>query len=121
MEKIMAVRGIRGATTAPGNNPSDIYQATSELLTEMIDANSVVTGDIASVLFSATADLNSAFPARAARDMGWSKVPLFCHAEIDVPDALPQCIRILMLINTNLDQDQIRHIYLKETVKLREL
>lgn len=120
MKKTMAVRGIRGATTAPGNNPDDIYQATSELLTEMISANSILTEDIASVFFSATLDLNSAFPARAARDMGWSRVPLFCHTEIDVPGALKQCIRILMLVNTNLAQDHIRHIYLKETVNLRE-
>ncbi len=121
MKKTTAVRGIRGATTAAENNPDEIYRVTGELLSKMTKANNVETDDIASVLFSATPDLNSAFPARAAREMGWLKVPLFCHAEIDVPKALPQCIRILMLVNTTLDQDKIRHIYLNETRQLREL
>ncbi len=121
MNKIRSVRGIRGAITAAENNPDEIYKATRELLSEMIKVNNIETVDIASVLFSATPDLNSAFPARAAREMGWVKVPLFCHSEIDVPDALPLCIRILLLVNTTLGQDQVKHIYLKEAVKLRDL
>lgn len=115
-----AVRGIRGATTAVGNNTDDICEATRELLKEMIASNQVDTENIVSVLFSATPDLNSAFPARAAREIGWTKVPLFCHVEIDVPGAPQRCIRVLILVNTSLEQDQVKHIYLKDTVKLRD-
>jgi len=116
-----AVRGIRGATTTTSNNSEEIYNATRELLENMVQANQIKTEHIAAIFFSATPDLNSAFPARAAREMGWLSVPLFCHLEIDVPEALPRCIRIMMLVNTTLEQDQIKHVYLKDTVKLREL
>ncbi len=121
MKMTTAVRGIRGATTANGNRADDIYDATRELLNEMVDSNQIETKDIVSVLFSATPDLNSAFPARAARELGWTEVPLFCHVEIDVPGSLQRCIRVLVLVNTTLEQDQVEHIYLKETVKLRDL
>jgi len=117
--KIM-VRGIRGATTAAGNSPDQIYQATGELLTELVKVNNLETDQVAAALFSATPDLNSAFPAKAAREMGWLEVPLFCHVEIDVPDSIPRCIRILLLVNTDLGQDQIIHVYLKETIGLRD-
>ncbi len=120
MQMTTAVRGIRGATTASENNADDICEATRELLKEMVESNQVDTEDIASILFSATTDLNSAFPARAAREIGWTKVPLFCHVEIDVPGALQRCIRVLILANTSLEQDQVKHIYLKGTVKLRD-
>lgn len=121
MNNSYKVRGIRGATTAAGNTPGEIYLATGELLSELVKVNQFETDQVAAVFFSATPDLNSAFPARAAREMGWLQVPLFCHVEIDVPHSLPRCIRILMLINTDLDQDQINHVYLKETSGLREL
>jgi chorismate mutase len=121
MPEEKAVRGIRGATTAGENVPAEIYSATKDLLAEMIEANSVDLKDICAVLFSATPDLNCAFPARAAREMGWLDVPLFCHVEIDVPDSIPRCIRVLVLVNTTVKQDQVKHVYLKETVKLREL
>lgn len=115
------VRGIRGATTVDTNDPDQIYAATRELLQQMVEKNGIETEQIAAVLFSSTPDLNSAFPARSAREMGWLQVPLFCHVEIDVPESMPLCVRVLMLVNTALRQDQIRHIYLRETYKLREL
>ncbi|MEW5784865.1 MAG: chorismate mutase [Bacillota bacterium] len=115
------VRGIRGAVTAAGNNRADILAATGQLLARMIEQNGVALRDIAAVHFSATPDLNAAFPARAAREMGWQTVPLFCHVEIDVPESLPQCIRVLMLVNTELPPEEIKHIYLGETYRLREL
>jgi chorismate mutase len=115
------VRGIRGATTSADNIPEEIYIATRELLTKMVDNNAVETADIAAVFFSATPDLDSAFPAKAAREIGWLKVPLFCHVEINVPDSISRCIRILMMVNTGLEQDQINHVYLKDTVRLRDI
>ena len=115
------VRGIRGATTAGSNQAAEIHKATGELLEEIVKRNRVKPEMIAAVFFSATPDLNSAFPAKAARQMGWSTVPLFCQVEIDVPEAISRCIRVLILINTDLDQNEIEHVYLKNTKKLREL
>ncbi len=115
------VRGIRGATVVENNDREEIVEATGELLEQMAQKNQLNTEMIAAVFFSATPDLNKAFPARAARKMGWNTVPLFCQVEIDVPESIPRCIRILILINTNLKQDQVEHVYLKGTKKLREL
>jgi chorismate mutase len=74
---------------------------------------------IAAIIFSTTADLNAAFPAEAARHLGWIYVPLFCTSEINVPGALPRCIRILMLVNSTKTQEEIKHVYLGGTSSLR--
>jgi len=113
-------RGIRGATTVENNVSEEIIPATRELLTRLLEDNNIDTKDIAAVFFSATPDLNSAFPAKAAREMGWLDVPLFCQVEIDVQGSLEKCIRIMMLVNTTLEQEEIKHVYLKETTRLRE-
>ncbi|HED23694.1 MAG TPA: chorismate mutase [Firmicutes bacterium] len=119
-ESASAVRGIRGATTVKKNEAELIYAATRELLEEIVRINRLSTVDIAAAFFSVTADLNSAFPARAAREMGWIRVPLFCQQEIDVPGALGLCIRVLLLVNTTLKQEQVKHVYLREAVSLRQ-
>ncbi len=85
----------------------------------MLEANGIGPDQIASVLFTATRDLTSVFPAQAARELGWTKTPLICAQEIDVPGALPRCIRVLMLVNTERTQEEIRHIYLKGAKALR--
>ena len=113
-------RGIRGATTVENNSAEEIISATRELLNKIVTDNSIDTRDIAAVFFSATPDLNSAFPAKAAREIGWLDVPLFCQVEIDVPGSLGKCIRIMMLVNSTLEPEEIKHIYLKETINLRE-
>jgi chorismate mutase len=115
------VRGIRGAVAAEANTAEAILEATRLLLEQMTVENNVVLTDIAAVHFSATPDLNAAFPARAARQMGWDSVPLFGHLEMAVPGAVVRCIRVLMLVNTEMAQDQLTHIYLGETRRLREL
>lgn len=121
VEKSWVVRGVRGATVAKNNEAGAIYAATRELLGELVEKNSVSTEHIAAAFFSSTPDLNSAFPARAAREMGWLDVPLFCHVEIDVPGSIKSCIRILLLINTWKNQEDITHIYLRGTETLRAL
>ena len=85
----------------------------------MIRVNEVKREDVASVIFTVTADLNAEFPAMAARQLGWLDVPLLCTREIDGPGALPRCVRILISWNTTQTQDEITHIYRKEAVKLR--
>lgn len=116
----MVVRGIRGAITVSHNDESEILDATVELLNEIVLRNEVNPEDIASVFVTVTADLDAAFPARAIRQMqGWELVPLMCSLEISVPNGLPKCIRLMVLINTNKGQADIRHIYLNEAQKLR--
>lgn len=114
------VRGIRGAVTVEENCAGEIIPATGELVKEMVSANSVKAGDISAVFFSLTPDLNDVFPAEALRFPEWKDVPLFCSTEIDVPGALARCIRVLILVNTSMKQNEIRHIYLREAKQLRE-
>jgi len=115
----MPIRGVRGATTVSANEANLILAATRDLLEEMIRSNGIAAADVAAALFTATPDLNAAFPARAARELGWRHVPLMDAVEIAVPGSLPRCIRILLLWNTEKPQDEILHIYQGETRSLR--
>ncbi len=116
----MSVRGIRGAITAPENSAPAILEATRALLSAIQEANpSLETEDIGSIFFTMTADLNATYPALAARQLGWTTVPLLCAREIPVPDGMPRCIRVLLHWNTLLPQHEIRHVYLGEAVRLR--
>ena len=114
------LRGVRGAVDVPANDAAAILQATKDLLLKMLENNSIKIEEIGAVIFSMTADLDAVFPAKAARQMGWNDVPLFDTCEIDVPGALPRCIRVLMLINTLKAPQEIRHVYLRGAVALRE-
>lgn len=113
------VRGIRGAINVSQNDKLEIIQATTELLTKMVEENNLEKEAIASIFFTLTPDLNAAFPAAAARKLGWIDVPLLGSVEVDVPEALAFCIRVLMLVNTDLRQNELKHIYLREARSLR--
>lgn len=116
----MKVRGLRGATTVTEDTGDAIFTATKELIEELVRANDIEIDDVASVLLTMTPDLSSAFPARAVRSIpGWKWVPLMCAREIDVRDALPRSIRVLVHINTDKAQDELIHAYLGEAVQLR--
>jgi len=113
-------RGIRGAITVSANNKESILAATEELLKEMAQANSVKVDDIAAIFFTTTSDLNAEFPASATRELGWpSNLALLCGHEMNVPNDLPRCLRILMLVNTEKGPDEITHVYLGEAKKLK--
>jgi chorismate mutase len=116
---MMACRGIRGATTAEDNSASAILEATRELLEAITAANGLQVEELAAAFFTTTQDLNAAFPARAARDLGWAMVPLLNSQEIAVPGSLPRCIRVLLLWNTDRGQEEIRHVYLRGANVLR--
>lgn len=116
---VLWCRGIRGATTAE-NTKEAILAASRELLQAMVRANEVNTDDIACIWFTTTPDLNAAFPAAAAREMGWNNVALLCAHEMNVPGSLSRCLRILMLVNTTKKSDEIVHVYLKGTEVLKE-
>ncbi len=112
-------RGVRGATTATENSSEAILQATRELLFIMIRANQIEARDVASVYFSTTRDLNATYPALAARQLGWYDTALLCGHEMDVPNSLQRCIRVLIHWNTARANDEIVHVYLREAKGLR--
>jgi len=116
----MSVRGIRGATTVEANEEQAILEATAELLKQLVDANGIVPEDIASIIVTVTHDLDAAFPARAIRRLpGWELVPLMCAMEVPVKGSLEKCIRLMVHVNTDKRQDEIRHIFLGRARELR--
>ncbi len=116
----MAIRGVRGATTVSADEPQMIFRATQELLMEIMEQNDGMRAeDIASAFFTLTEDLASAYPAQAARQIGWDEVPMICAREIPVPDGLPRIIRVLIHWNTDMPQARIRHVYLGDAAQLR--
>lgn len=116
----MPVRGIRGATSVESDCSEEILSATRELLEEILRANGIDEFDeIASALFTTTADLKSTFPAEAARALGMNQVPLLCASEIPVSGSMPRCIRVLLQVNTEKKQQEVVHVYLREARKLR--
>ena len=114
------IRGVRGATTITKDEPELIWETTASLCLEMVERNNIKPEDIASITISTTPDIRSAFPAKSVRLMeGWQFVPIMCMHEMDVPGALPLCIRVLMQVNTDVAQKDVQHVYLNEAVKLR--
>ena len=116
----MWCRGIRGATLVAVNTRDDILAATKQLLQQMIESNQVEKEAVACVLFTSTADLDAEFPALAARQLGWTEVPLLCSQEMNVPHSLPRCLRILILFNTEKRGEEIIHVYIKGAEVLRK-
>lgn len=113
------VRGIRGATTVAANERDAIVSATRELLEILVRRNGIEPGDVASVWFTTTSDLDAEFPAFAARRIGWTEVPLICAREIPVTGALARCVRVLIHWNTDLSQAEIGHVFLHGARALR--
>ena len=112
-------RGIRGATIAEANTAQAIHSASGDLLSKLVEANKIEERDVAAVYFTTTPDLNAAFPAAAARKMGWNNTALMGSTEVDVPGSLAGCIRVLILVNTDLEADQLVNVYLNGTNVLR--
>lgn len=113
------VHAIRGATTAERDDPEAIVGATRELLEALIGRNGLAADEIVSAIFSATADLTSEFPARAAREIGWDDVPLFCATEMQVRRAPTRCIRVMLHIECAEPRSEVTHVYLREARHLR--
>ncbi len=115
----MWLRGVRGATVAKQNTREAIIEATHEMLLKIVETNGIEHEDIASAFFSTTRDLTAEFPAIAARQIGWSDAALMCMHEMDVPNSLPMCVRVLVHWNTTKRANEIRHIYMNGAEKLR--
>lgn len=116
---LIRVYGIRGAITVEKNTAEDIMGATKKLLLAIVRENEIETGDIASIFFTLTPDLNAQFPALAARELGWRFVPLLCAREIDVPGAKTRVIRVLVHVNTEKTQQELKHMYIGDAASLR--
>ncbi len=114
------VLGLRGATTADANTEEGIVGATEELLRELAAANGLAESDVAAIFFTTTADLNAEFPAVAARvRMGWEQTALMNAQEIPVPGATESVIRVMLLVNTDRNKEELVHVYLKGAKNLR--
>ena len=116
---VMMVRGIRGATTVTANDREAILDAASELLEAIVRLNEIEHDHVASIIFTATADLNAEFPAVAARQLGWTDIALECMPEMNVPGSLQRCLRILMHVNTPRSPRELVHVYLRGARALR--
>lgn len=115
----MITKGIRGAITVEYNAEEAIKSATLELLDEMIAQNNINVENISHVIFTLTDDLNAAFPAKFARlDLGWKNVAMMCYHELDVPNSLKMCLRVLIVLNCD-EQFEPKFVYLKGAQNLR--
>lgn len=117
----MLTKGIRGAITVEENSIDSIKEATLLLLNEMLDKNEIVeTSNISHVIFTTTEDLNAAFPAKFARiDLGWDDVAMMCFHELNVPNSLKMCLRVLIVLNCD-ENFKPQFVYLKGAAKLRK-
>src|SRR6266850_6031501 len=113
------LRGLRGATTAAANTSAAILEATEELLRALQTANGFAPEDVESAIFTSSPDLTAEYPARAARRLGWTDVPLLGAAEVAVPGGIPRCIRVLLQFYTAKPPRELKHTYLREAAKLR--
>ena len=116
----LSVRGLRGATTVEADTVAQVTERSQELMRELMTRNGLAEDDIISVLFTATADVTSTFPATAIREIGFGAVPLLCAAEIAVPGSMPKCIRVLMHVSTPRSRDDMHHVYLHGAQGLRD-
>ena len=115
----MLLRAVRGAITLREDTVDEVISATSHLLEEMLSRNELSRDDLVSIMFTATPDVRSEFPAAAARKIGIADVPLMCATEIDVAGAPSRCIRVMMHVYTDRDRSALRHVYLGDARQLR--
>jgi chorismate mutase len=114
------VRAVRGATTVDEDSPHDVTERVVALLGQILERNELVEDDIISILFTATEDIVSTFPATAARSMGLGAVPLICARELSVAGAVKHCIRVMLHVTTERRRDEIHHVYLEGAQGLRD-
>jgi chorismate mutase len=114
------VRALRGATTADADTPEQIGERTQELLRDLFERNGVAHDDLISIVFTATDDLVSVFPAAAARAMGLGDVPLLCARELAVVGSTPRCVRVLVHFTTETARADLHHVYLHGARTLRD-
>jgi chorismate mutase len=115
----MTIRAVRGAIQVDADTRDEVLAGAAELVTTVLQRNALEADDIVSILFTATPDLTSEFPAYAARQLGLTDVPLMCAAEIAVPGAMPRVLRLLAHVDTPRTRAEVRHVYLRGAAALR--
>jgi chorismate mutase len=115
----VAVRAVRGATQLDADDREHMLERVAEMVTDVMEANSLAVDDFISVIFTATPDLVSEFPAYAARRLGFGDVPLICARELAVEGAMPRVVRMLAHVETDLSKQDITHVYLHGAATLR--
>lgn len=115
----MAVRAVRGAVQLDVDEREHLLESVRELVRAVLDANGFDVEDLISVLFTATPDLHSEFPALAARELGLGDVPLMCTQELDITGAMPRVVRLMAHVETDRARADIQHVYLRGAVALR--
>ena len=115
-----AVRALRGATTVDADTPEQVHDRVGALVNEMLDRNDVDKDALISIVFTATDDITSMFPAAAARAVGLGDVPLLCARELAIDGGTPRCIRVLMHLTTERSRAELRHVYLAGAEGLRD-
>jgi chorismate mutase len=115
-----SLRAIRGATTVEEDTPEAVTDRVVALLGQILERNGLEEDDIVSILFTATEDIVSIFPATAARNMGLGAVPLICARELAVVGSVPRCIRVMLHVTTERPREEIHHVYLEGAQGLRD-
>jgi chorismate mutase len=116
----ISVRAVRGATTVDADTPEVIKERVVALLEQVLEQNGLTEDDIISILFTATEDIVSTFPATAARSMGLGAVPLICARELSITGSVPRCIRVMLHVETERSRNDIHHVYLEGAKGLRD-
>jgi chorismate mutase len=114
------IRALRGATTIDVDEKEHLFERVIALLEELFTRNDIEHDDLISILFTATDDVHSAFPAEAARKFGLGDIPLICARELDVAGATPRCVRVMVHLTTERPRDQLHHVYLEGARSLRD-
>ncbi len=115
----MAVRAIRGATQLEEDVRDPMLERVAEMVTDVMEANGLEVDDFISVIFTATSDLVSEFPAYAARRLGFGEIPLICARELEIDGSMPRCVRMMAHVETDLPRADITHVYLHGAAALR--
>jgi chorismate mutase len=114
------LRALRGATTLDEDTTGQVNDRVRALVGSMLERNGIGHDDLVSILFTATEDVTSMFPATAARSLGLGDVPLICASELDITGAMPRCIRVLMHFYTEHTREALHHVYLEGARGLRD-
>jgi len=115
----MPLMALRGATTVAADDAALLAEATQELLRTLLERNALDVGRVTSATFTSTADLTCAYPAEAARAMGWDRVPMLCAVDPPVRGALPRCVRVLLHVDVPDAATAARHAFLRDAAALR--
>ena len=115
----MRVRAVRGATQLEHDSRDHMLERVAEMVTDVMSANDLTVDDFISIVFTATSDLHSEFPAYAARQLGFDDVPLICARELEIEGSMPRVVRMMAHVESELSRQDITHVYLHGAAALR--